>query len=171
LPIRIAFVNADYYPSSLGGESSNIDCVIRVNRTVEFLFHCIVSKNSSYKAIKSMCAGNLASSCGSTLSRRLRYLGIKVTQSNFKQPAYSSGITCNQDLIGKKENYKFCSEGVLDKFKRLIDLSKGLSTYSFVNIVAPVRSNMSDEKIGPMTKNALETIAAKLNDMITRLEI
>ncbi len=60
---------------------------------------------------------------------------------------------------------------MLDKFKRLIDLSKGLSTYSFVNIVAPVRSNMSDEKIGPMTKNALETIAAKLNDMITRLEI
>ncbi len=130
LPAGTAFINVDYYPSSLGGGSSNIYCVIRVNRTVEFLLYCIISKSSSYKAIKIMCAGNLASSCGSTLSKRLRYLGINVTQSNFKQPAYLSRITCNQDLIDKEENYKFCSEGVLDKFKRLIDLSKGLNTYS-----------------------------------------
>ncbi len=34
LPVGIAFINADYYPSSLGGGSSSIYCIIRVNRTV-----------------------------------------------------------------------------------------------------------------------------------------
>lgn len=38
-----AFVNADYFPSMLGGGSSDIDCIIRVDRTVEFLFYSIAT--------------------------------------------------------------------------------------------------------------------------------
>jgi hypothetical protein len=96
---------------------------------------------------------------------------MKVTQSNFKQPAFFSRITCNQDLIGKEEKYEFCSEGILDKFEKLIDLAKGLYIYSSKDMLQPVISNMSKETISPMTKNALETIAGKLNDIITRLDI
>ena len=120
LSTGIAFVNADYYPISLGGGNSGVDCTLPINRVVEFLFYSIVCRSKYETSIKVMCAGNIAASCGSTLSRRFWSLRIKVTHLVFKQPVFLSRIIYNRHLIGKGENYKFCLDGMLDKLKSLI---------------------------------------------------
>ena len=99
----IAFVNADYYPSSTGGGSGNVGLVLRVNNMVEFLLYVVVSRVRPVLKIKLMCSGNVAMSCGSTLSRRLRSIGIRVDQMNFRQPAFLDKISYNRHLIGKDD--------------------------------------------------------------------
>jgi hypothetical protein len=82
------FVNADYYPSHLGGGNSDIDCIIRVGRMVEFQFYLILQGELIPRRLLVMCSGNLAAHCGSQLSRRLRSICVSVEQMNFRQPAY-----------------------------------------------------------------------------------
>ena len=166
----IAFVNADYYPSSLGGGNSDVDCALRINRTVEFLFYSVISRSNHQQSIKVMCAGNMAASCGSTLSRRFRYVGIKVTQSIFKQPVFLNRITHNRNLIGKQENYKFCSDGILDKLKSLIACSDMTAVSKESSILLVAQANMSDERINPMTKSALGSIAGDLTNITEKLQ-
>jgi hypothetical protein len=83
LPIGKAFDNADYFPANMGGGSSDIECILRISRMVEFLFYAIVSRPDLCRRLVLMCSGNLASYCGSQLARRLRSLGVSVEQINF----------------------------------------------------------------------------------------
>lgn len=59
LSVGVAFANADYHSASLGGGNSDVDCILRVNRVVKFLFYSVVSRPKQEPSIKVMCAGDM----------------------------------------------------------------------------------------------------------------
>jgi hypothetical protein len=120
LPKGSAFINADYFPSNMGGGSSDVECILRISQTVEFLFYTVVSRPKLCTRLVLICSGSLVIYCGSQLARRLRYLGVSIKQTNFRQPAYLSRIEFNVHLIGKDERYMFCNRRALDSFKAMI---------------------------------------------------
>lgn len=161
LPRGIAFVNADYLPSSLGGGSRDPDCILRVYQMVEFLFYCLVSRDVKCSKLTIMCAGNLANFCGNALARRLRALGMPVEQKNFKQPASLAKISFNKTLIGKDPRYLFCEGSTLSVFHKMIDIYRLVQNTKERDILLIATSRMSESKVMPMTKKALENILSE----------
>ena len=41
--VGVLFVNADYYPVSMGGGDSSPECIQRIYKTVELLFYVLVT--------------------------------------------------------------------------------------------------------------------------------
>jgi hypothetical protein len=171
LPSGRAFVNADYFPTSEGGGSSDIECMLRIARMVEFLFYAIVSRTNICRRLTLMCSGNLAGYCGSLLSRRLRSLGVSVEQLNFKQPAFLSRIKFNEHLIGNDERYVFCQGRALECFKSMMSEYCNIDEPKAMDMVRLCILNMSDDKVSPMTKKALESIAGQCKAVVQRLDV
>jgi hypothetical protein len=166
-----AFINADYLPAEMGGGSSDVDCLLRISRTVEFLFYCIVSRPLSPRKLKVMCAGNLANYCGSLLARRLRAVGVPVEQMNFRQPAFLDRVEFNRHLIGVDNRYTFCEGNSLIAFQTMVREYLELGEPKVVSIVRLAISNMSKQNISPMTKKALESIAGQCKAVEQRLDV
>jgi hypothetical protein len=173
LPMGKLFVNADYLPSSMGGGNSDIECVKRVNRTVELLLLIILSQDKHVDKVKIVCVGNLALSCGTLLSRRLRALAFSVEQISCRQPSALARIEFNNHLIGKDDKYLFCGPKVLCIFQKMIDEYKfmHLSMSKENDIINNLILNMSSQKLNPMTKMSLEQISGKMKIVCENLKI
>lgn len=164
------FVNADYVPSSLGGGDRGISCVLRVNRTAEFIFYCVVNLRRFPEKLTILCVGSLALTCASDLSRRLRSLGVNVNQLGCKQPSALNRTTKYRDHIGRKENYMFCGGKTLELFTLMIMRHSLVFSAKEKDILSLVSSNMSSNPISPMTKTSLNNIAGDINTIYGALE-
>ncbi len=61
IPGGYLFINAVYAPRAAGEGDHGVDCVIRVNRTIEFIFCQVWSKFTMSKNVTIVSVGNLAS--------------------------------------------------------------------------------------------------------------
>jgi hypothetical protein len=173
LPMGKLFVNADYLPSNMGGGNSDIECVKRVNRTVELLLSIVLSQDKPANRVKIVCVGNIAMSCGSLLSRRLRALGFSVDQTTCRQPLALARVEFNNHLIGKDDKYLFCGPKVLAIFQNMINehKSRPLAVTKESDIIDHFISNMSTQRLSPMTKVGLEEISAEMKAVCERLSV
>ena len=114
--------------------------------------------------------GNPAGYCATSLSRRLRALSVKVTSMSCRQPVSLTRITLNQHLIGIHEIYMCCTLKTFKEFKKMIEASVGLWSSKDDTTVKLILKIMSESKISPMTKIALENIVGQTKSIIAALD-
>jgi hypothetical protein len=166
------FVNADYMPRDSSSESHTIDSVIRINLVVEFLCYNILSKPIVPKKITILCLGMSATYCGSSVSRRLRCKNIDVKQHSCKQPSYLAKSQYNRHLIviGKDSRYMFCKSTVLRKFTDMVCIDTCLDDTKASLVLPNQRTFMTKGAFQPMTKMALQNIAAEVQSIAQKLD-
>jgi hypothetical protein len=155
----------------MGGASSDIECVRRVNRTVELLLYIVLSRNRRAQKMKILCVGNIAMSCGSLLSRRLTALGFCVDQATCKQPAALARVEFNSHLNGTDPKYVFCGPKVLGWFRRMIEEHTSRAEAKESSILGLLCSTMATQKLNPMTKSILEEIALDMKSVCEHLSV
>jgi hypothetical protein len=87
------------------------------------------------------------------------------------QPSTLARMTCNRHLIGKDYRYTFCTSNVKKKFEIMMLKYKCVSNAKDGDIRRVVMSKMSQDKVSPMTKTALESIAGHLKGLSQKMDV
>jgi hypothetical protein len=154
----------------MGGGSMDIQSLIRINKTIEFLFMACLCKGYLPDKLTVISVGSPAGYCTTNLSRRLRALSVKVTSMACKQPVSLARITTNKHLIGIDERYMFCTGKTLKEFQKMIQVSMSLRSSKDDATIRLMLRLMSDSRISPMTKISLENIAGQIKSVLTTLD-
>lgn len=107
-------INADILPISRSGGNGDIDCIMRIEMSVEHILR-ILSHGKKTTDIELVAVGKLALSYCDLLRKRLKGMGRRVTILSCKQPSSLMSLSSNNHLIGVDDRYSFCT-GSCKKF-------------------------------------------------------
>lgn len=165
LPRGYVFLNADYLPSSLGGGDAGIECVRRISRTIELLFLLVITRVQAKHKVTLLSVGSLAGYCGSSLSRRLRSVGVSIEHLGCRQPVMLARLQYNTHLIGKDPRYMFAKPRVLTCFNEMINAYSSSGVAKVSEIITLHKSIMSSDKHNAMTYTAINDLLSKSRDI------
>ena len=113
--------------------------------------------------------GSLAAHCGSSLSRRLRSVGVSVEHLTCRQPATLARLEYNTHLVGRDPRYMFAKPKVLLSFTQMIGAYIPSRVAKADQIIALHRSTMSSDKHSAMTSTALTELLSRSITLDTSL--